>query len=113
MLEVIRADYITTARAKGQKELAIVIRHALKNALIPVVTTIGMQFGALIGGSVLVESIFVVPGVGKMMVDSIKSRDYPVVQGGVLAIAFFFCIVNLIVDVLYAYIDPRIKAQYK
>lgn len=113
MLEVIRQDYITTARAKGQKEFWIVVLHALKNALIPVITTIGMQFGILIGGTVLVESIFVVPGVGKMMVDAIKSRDYPVVQGGVLAIAFFFSLINLIVDILYAYVDPRIKSQYK
>lgn len=113
MLEVIRQDYITTARAKGQKEWLVVTKHALKNALIPIITTIGMQFGTLLGGSVLVESIFVVPGVGKMMVDSIKSRDFPVVQGGVLTIALLYCIVNLAVDIFYAYVDPRIRSQYK
>lgn len=113
MLEVIRQDYIVTARAKGQKEWLVVIHHALKNALIPIITTIGMQFGILLGGAVLVESIFEVPGVGKMMVNSIKSRDFPVVQGGVLAIAMLFSIVNLLVDILYAYVDPRIRSQYK
>ncbi len=113
MLEVIRQDYITTARAKGQKEFYIVIGHALKNALIPVITVIGMQFGILLGGSVLVESIFAVPGVGKMMVDAIKQRNYPVVQGGVLTIALAFSFINLLVDILYAYVDPRIRSQYK
>lgn len=113
MLEVIRSDYIVTARAKGQNELMITLRHALKNALIPVVTTIGMQFGHLLGGAVLTESIFAVPGVGKLMVDAIKARNYPVVQGGVLMIALGYSLVNLMVDILYAYIDPRIRSQYK
>ena len=113
MLEVIRSDYIVTARAKGQSELLITVRHALKNALIPVVTTIGMQFGHLLGGAVLTESIFAVPGVGKLMVDAIKARNYPVVQGGVLMIALGYSLVNLLVDILYAYIDPRIRSQYK
>ena len=113
MLEVIRSDYIVTARAKGQSELLVTISHALKNALIPVVTTIGMQFGHLLGGAVLTESIFAVPGVGKLMVDAIKARNYPVVQGGVLMIALSYSLVNLIVDILYAFIDPRIRSQYK
>lgn len=113
MLEVIRQDYIVTARAKGQVELKIVIFHALRNALIPIITVVGIQFGLLLGGSVLVESIFVIPGIGKMMVDAIKSRNYPVVQGGVLTVAFAFSIINLIVDLLYAYVDPRIRSQYK
>ena len=113
MLEVIRQDYITTARAKGQGEFIIVMRHALKNALIPVITTIGMQFGALLGGSVLVESIFVIPGLGKMMVDAIHFRNYPVVQGGVLIVALSFSLVNLLVDILYAFVDPRIRSQYR
>lgn len=113
MLEVIRQDYITTAEAKGQTELKIIIFHALKNALIPVITTVGMQFGNLLGGAVLTESIFAVPGVGKMMVDAIKARNYPVVQGGVLMVALTFSLVNLIVDILYAYVDPRIRSQYK
>jgi peptide/nickel transport system permease protein len=113
MLEVIRQDYIITARAKGQNEYKITVNHALKNALIPVVTTIGIQFGRLLGGAVLTESIFAVPGVGKMMVDAIKARNHPVVQGGVLMIALTFSLVNLLVDILYAYIDPRIRSQYK
>ena len=90
-----------------------ILRHALRNALIPVVTMIGIQFGRQLGGAVLTESIFAVPGVGKMMVDAIKARNYPVVQGGVLMIALSLSIINLLVDILYAYIDPRIKSQYK
>lgn len=113
MLEVIRQDYIRTARAKGQKESVVINRHALKNALIPVITVIGLQFGYLLGGAVLTESIFGITGVGRLMVDSIKSRDYLMVQGGVLFIAVVFSIVNLGVDILYAFLDPRIKSQYK
>lgn len=113
MLEVIRQDYIRTARAKGQVESKVINRHALKNALIPIITVIGLQFGYLLGGAVLTESIFAVPGVGRLMVDSIRSRDFPVVQGGVLFIAVAFSFVNLIVDILYAFVDPRIRSQYK
>lgn len=113
MLEVVRQDYIRTARAKGLPERVVINRHALKNALIPVVTVIGLQFGYLLGGAVLTETIFSWPGVGRLMVDSIKAKDFPVVQGGVLLLALTFSIVNLVVDILYAYIDPRIKAQYK
>lgn len=113
MLEVIRSDYIRTVRAKGQKEIVVVIGHALRNALIPIITSVGLQFGGLLGGAVLTETIFSIPGIGRLMVDSIKMRDYPVVQGGVLFIAIGFCIVNLVVDLLYAYVDPRIKSQYK
>ncbi len=112
MLEVIRQDYIRTARAKGQKEGKVILRHALKNALIPIITVIGLQFGGLLGGALLTESIFSIPGVGRLMVESIKMRDFPVVQGGVLFIAITFSIVNLCVDLLYAYVDPRIKSQY-
>ena len=113
MLEVIRADYIRTARAKGQKESIVIGVHALRNALIPVVTLCGLQFGQLLSGAILTESIFAVPGVGRLMVNAIMSRDYPMVQGGVLFIAVTFSIVNLLVDLLYAYIDPRIKAELK
>ncbi len=113
MLEVVRQDYIRTARAKGQVESVVINQHALKNALIPVITVIGLQFGYLLGGAVLTESIFSITGVGRLMVDSIKSRDYPIVQGGVLFIAITFSIVNLCVDILYAFVDPRIKSQYK
>ena len=113
MLEVIRADYIRTARSKGQKESVVIWVHALHNALIPVVTLCGLQFGHLLAGAILTESIFAIPGVGRLMVSSIMQRDYPMVQGGVLVIAIAFSIVNLLVDLVYAYIDPRIKAQYK
>ena len=113
MLEVIKADYIRTARAKGQSELKVIFKHALPNALIPVITIIGMQFGALLGGGILTETVFSIPGVGRLMVDSIKMRDYPVVQGGVLYIALVYCLMNLLVDLVYAWIDPRIKAQYR
>ena len=113
MLEVIRADYIRTARAKGQRESVVIWVHALHNALIPVVTLCGLQFGHLLAGAILTESIFAIPGVGRLMVSSIMQRDYPMVQGGVLFIAIVFSIVNLLVDLVYAYIDPRIKAQYK
>lgn len=113
MLEVIRQDYIRTARAKGQKESVVIVYHALKNAMIPVATVIGMQFGGLLGGSILIESIFAIPGLGKFIIDSINTRDNPVVQGGVLLLALSFSIVNLLVDILYSYLDPRIKSQYK
>lgn len=113
MLEVIRQDYIRTARAKGQSEFVVIMKHALKNALIPVVTVVGMQFGSLLGGSVLMESVFAIPGLGKYMIDSIKTRDFPVVLGSVLFLAFVFSFINLLVDILYSFIDPRIKSQYK
>ncbi|WP_350343478.1 nickel ABC transporter permease [Proteinivorax tanatarense] len=113
MLEVIKQDYIRTARAKGQKESVVIYRHALKNALIPVVTVVGLQFGYLLGGAVLTETVFSINGVGRLMVDSINMRDFPMVQGGVLFIALTFSLINLFVDILYAFIDPRIKAQYK
>ena len=113
MLEVIRADYIRTARSKGQKESVVIWVHALHNALIPVVTLCGLQFGHLLAGAILTESIFAIPGVGRLMVSAIMQRDYPMVQGGVLFIAIVFSFVNLLVDLVYAYIDPRIKAQYK
>ena len=113
MLEVIRQDYIRTARAKGQRERFVIVRHALGNAMIPVITVVGLQFGSILGGAVLTESIFSIPGIGRLMVDAIKMRDYPVVQGGVLCIAVAFCVVNLCVDLAYAWADPRIKTQYK
>ena len=112
MLDVICQDYIVTARAKGLSEQVIVVKHALKNALIPIITVLGIQLGTMLGGAVLTESVFSVPGLGKFMVDSIKNRDYPVVQGGVLLLAIVFSLVNLIVDIIYAYVDPRIKSQY-
>lgn len=112
MLEVVRQDYIRTARAKGQNELAIIMKHSLKNALIPVITVIGIQFANTLSGAVVNEQVFAIPGIGKMMVDAIKARNYPLVQGGVLVIAFMFCFLNLFVDLLYAFVDPRIRSQY-
>jgi len=113
MLEVIRQDYIRTARAKGVAENVVINKHALKNALIPVVTVIGLQFGSLLGGAVLTESVFSWPGVGRLMVDAIRQKDTPTVLGAVLFLAAIFSIVNLFVDILYGFIDPRIKSQYK
>jgi len=113
MLEVIGQDYIRTARAKGQTERVIINKHALKNALIPIITVIGLQFGFLIGGALIAESVFTIPGIGRLMVDAINQRDYPIVQGSVLFVALSFSIVNLLVDILYAFVDPRIKSQYR
>ncbi len=109
MLEVIRLDYIRTARAKGLTEKMVIWRHALKNALIPVVTVIGLQTGTLLGGAVLTEIVFAWPGIGRLLVEAILSRDYPVVQGVVLLVASLFILINLIVDLLYSYLDPRIR----
>lgn len=113
MLETIRQDYIDTARAKGTGEFVITFRHMLKNALIPVITTIGLHFGVLLGGSVLTETVFAWPGIGRFVIESIKTQDIPSVLGCVVTLAIMFTIVNLLVDILYAYVDPRIKSQYK
>lgn len=112
MLEVIRQDYIRTSRAKGQSELWVVLRHAFKNSLIPIITTLGIQAGVSLGGAVLTETIFSIPGIGTYMVNAIKARDYPAVQGGVVILALIFCCVNLLIDILYAFVDPRIKSLY-
>jgi ABC-type dipeptide/oligopeptide/nickel transport system permease component len=111
MLDVLRQDFITTARSKGLAERVVIYKHALKNALIPVVTVLGLQFGILLGGAVLTETVFAWPGVGRLLVDSILRRDYPVVQGTVMLLAFLFVIINLVVDVIYAFLDPRIHYQ--
>ena len=112
MLDVIRADYVRTARAKGLSERTVIFKHMLKNALIPIITVLGVQFASTLCGAVVNEQVFAIPGLGKMMVDAIKNRNYPVVQGGVFIIALIYCVVNLLVDILYAYVDPRIKGQY-
>lgn len=112
MLETIRQDYIRTARAKGASEKTVIWKHALRNALIPVMTVVGLRFGGSLGGSVVSEQVFSIPGLGKLMIDSINNRNYPVILGGVLLIAFAYGIINLVVDILYAFIDPRIKSQY-
>lgn len=113
MLEVIRQDYIETARAKGQYERKVIYGHALRNALIPIITQVGTMLGRQMGGAIIAESIFSIPGIGSYMSTAIKSRDYPVVQGGVLFIAVTFVITMLVVDILYAYADPRMKSRYQ
>lgn len=113
MLEVIRQDYIRTAKAKGVPHKKVINKHALKNALIPVVTVIGLQFGSLLGGAVLTETVFAWPGLGTYLVNSIKAKDTPAVLGCVIIFSICFSIVNLCVDLLYAFIDPRIKSKYK
>ena len=112
MLEVMRQDYIRTAKAKGQTYWAVVLRHALKNAMIPIVTVIGLQMSTLLAGSIVTEVIFSIAGVGKYLVDSMNARDYNAVQGCVLLIAFVSAILNLIVDIIYTFIDPRMKTMY-
>lgn len=109
MLEVMRADYVRTARAKGQKMFFVVYKHALKNAIIPVLTVIGLQTGLLLGGAILTETIFGWPGIGRYIYEAISFRDYPVIQSGILVVAFIFVMINLFVDILYGLVDPRIK----
>ena len=113
MLEVIRQDYIRTARAKGLREGTVIRRHALKNALIPVLTVVGMQMSMVMGGSVIVETIFSIPGLGAYMMAGINARDYPVINGCVVVLSLSICVMNLLVDIAYAYVDPRIRAQYE
>jgi peptide/nickel transport system permease protein/oligopeptide transport system permease protein len=109
MLEVLGQDFIRTARAKGLFGRGVVLKHALRNALVPVVTVGGLEFGRLMAGAVLTETVFTWPGIGRLLVDSILARDYPVVQGAVLVIATAFIFVNLLVDLVYGLIDPRIR----
>jgi peptide/nickel transport system permease protein len=109
MLEILSRDFVRTARAKGLSERKVTLDHALRNALIPVVTVVGLQFGSLLGGTVIIEQVFSIPGVGRFALEGINLRDYPVVQGAVLVIAGAFVFVNLVVDILYAFIDPRVR----
>jgi peptide/nickel transport system permease protein len=109
MLDVLREDYVRTAFAKGLPEQLVIVRHALRNALIPALTVIGISLGALLGGAVVTETVFTIPGMGRLVVQSIARRDYPVIQGAIIAIAMTYVLVNLIVDVLYVYIDPRVR----
>lgn len=113
MLEAIRQDYVRTVRAKGVKENVVIIKHALRNAMIPVITTVGLQFGFAIGGAVLVETVFAWPGIGRLLVNAIKLKDTPIVMAVVLVMAATFTVINLCIDMLYALFDPRIRAQYK
>lgn len=112
MLETIRQDYIRTARAKGAAEKTIIWKHSLKNALLPVITVVGMNFGYLLGGTILIEAVFSMPGIGSLMINAIRMKDIPQVMAAVIFLAALFCIIMLLVDLLYAYIDPRIRARY-
>lgn len=112
MLETIRQDYVRTAKAKGASERSIIFNHALKNALLPVITSLGMNFGASLGGAIIIESVFGMPGLGTHIVTAIRQKDVPVVLASTLLLAFLFSIIMLVVDLLYAFIDPRIKSKY-
>ena len=109
MLEVLHEDYVRTARAKGLQERVVVVRHALRSALVPVVTVVGLQFGRLLGGAVVVESVFAWPGVGRLIIQAVEQRDYTVVQAALLGLVLVFLLINLITDIMYAFLDPRIR----
>jgi peptide/nickel transport system permease protein len=109
MIETLSQDFTTTARSKGLQERVVVIKHALKNAMIPIITVVGLQFGLLLGGAVLTETVFAWPGLGRLIVDSILARDYPVIQGAILIFGLLYIMVNLVVDMIYALVDPRIR----
>jgi len=113
MLEVIRQDYIRTARAKGQAESVVIRKHAFKNCLIPLTTVFGGTLAIMLGGSLIIETIFSIPGMGMYMLSGISARDYPIINGSVLIFSFFICAINILVDVAYAFIDPRIMSQYQ
>lgn len=113
MLEVIRQDYITMVRAKGQSEFKLTVGHILRNSLIPIITVIGSHMGTMMGGALIAETIFSIPGVGVYMVKAIGTRDYPVVRGGVLTISICFCLIMLLVDLVFAFVDPRIRTQFQ
>jgi peptide/nickel transport system permease protein len=111
MIDVLSTDYVRTARAKGLAEQAIVVGHALRNAMIPVITIVGIQFGRLLGGAVVTESVFAYPGIGRLVINSILNRDYPVVQATLMLVVVIFLITNIIVDASYAFLDPRVKLE--
>jgi len=111
MLEVLRQDYVRTARGKGVRERDVIVTHSLRNALIPLITIIGVEFGYLLGGAVIVENVFALPGIGRLIINGIDQRDYAVVQGTVLFVAVCFVLINLLVDIIYAYSDPRIRYE--
>jgi ABC-type dipeptide/oligopeptide/nickel transport system permease component len=113
MLEILHDDYITTARSKGVRESIVIFKHALRNALIPVITIIGFQVGALLSGALITETVFAWPGLGRLTIKAIQTRDYPLVQGCVLAISLSYVFVNLITDLTYAWVDPRIRFEKK
>jgi ABC-type dipeptide/oligopeptide/nickel transport system permease component len=111
MIDVLSTDYVRTARAKGLNEHVVIARHALRNALIPVITIVGIQFGRLLGGAVVTESVFAYPGIGRLVINSIQNRDYPVVQATLMLVVLIFLVTNIIVDISYAYLDPRVKLE--
>ena len=113
MLDVMNQDYIDTARAKGVSEKRVTFVHMLRNALIPIITVVGLQFGSLLGGAVTTETIFAWPGIGRFIVESISNKDTPCVLGAVVMLAVIVTCINLLVDIIYAFVDPRIKSQYK
>ena len=113
MLDVIRADYSTTARSKGMSERQVILKHALPNALIPVITILGNGFGMMLGGTVVIENIFTIPGIGSYLTQAIGNRDYPIIRSSVVLLALVFSLIMLLVDLIYAFVDPRIKAQYE
>lgn len=113
MLEVIRQDYIRTARAKGQTERKVIISHALRNSMIQIITAIAIQLGSMLGGAIVTETVFAIPGIGMLMIQSIKARDYPTIQGAVVVIAVMFSLLNLVVDIIYTFVDPRLKSIYQ
>lgn len=113
MLDVINQDYIRTARAKGVKERSVIFNHALRNAMIPVLTVVGAQLTMVVGGSFIIESVFSIPGIGMLLLSAINTRDFPTIQGTVLVLSIFVCVINLVVDIAYAFVDPRIKSQYE
>jgi len=111
MIDVLSADYVRTARAKGLAENVVIARHALRNAMIPVITIVGIQFGRLLGGAVVTESVFAYPGIGRLVINSIANRDYPVVQATLMLVVLIFLVTNIIIDASYAYLDPRVKLE--
>jgi peptide/nickel transport system permease protein/oligopeptide transport system permease protein len=111
LLEIIRQDFIRTARAKGLKDRVVIIRHALKNALIPIITVAGLQFGTLLSGAFFVEAVFAYPGLGRLAVQAILQKNYPVIQGAILVVSISFVLINLLIDIIYAYIDPRVQYE--
>ena len=113
MLETIRQDYVTTANAKGASKRRVIFKHCLPNALIPLITVVGVNFGGMLAGSVITESVFGMSGIGSLLVNSIRSQDVPTVMACTLLLAVLFGLVNLMVDIIYAFVDPRIKAQYQ
>ena len=113
MLEVLKQDYIRTARAKGAEEKSVILKHSLRNALLPIITVIGVDFGYLLAGTVVIESVFAISGIGSLLITSIRMKDTPVVMAAIMFVTIAYSLVNLLVDIIYAYIDPRIKSQYE